>query len=340
MDYSISVIVPIYNVEKYLDQCIQSLFSQTLENIEIILVDDQSPDHCPELCDRYAEDHPNIKVIHKKNAGLGMACNSGLELASGKYVAFLDSDDWVDPEMYFTMFEAVEKNHCDMVFTGLKRVDNDGRLLGYLDHRDTFQLFEREEIQELAKDMIASSPEIAVERTIQMSAKVVLYRRDVLQKNNLRFVSEREVLSEDLHFNLSVLRHSSRVCILPQSFYNYRITPLSITANVKLTLFERYKNLYYYVIRECDELLIKNAEQRVQRMFIGFCRTYIRQIFQSSYDSKSKKDTIRAICKDPVWTSIFDNYPVSKMPLGHRLFFCAMRYNQFFILKALSAIKK
>lgn len=340
MEYCVSVIVPIYNVEKYLDQCIQSLFSQTLSNIEIILVDDQSPDHCPELCDRYAEDHPNIKVIHKKNAGLGMACNSGLELASGKYVAFLDSDDWIDPEMYYTMFEAAEKYHCDMVFTGLKRVDNDGELLGYLEHRDTFQLFEKEKIQELAKDMIASSPETAIERTIQMSAKVVLYRKEVLQKNNLRFVSEREVLSEDLHFNLSVLLHSSRVCILPKSFYNYRTTPLSITANVKLTLFERYKNLYYYVLRECDELGIKNSEQRVQRMFIGFCRTYIRQIFQSSYDSNSKKDTIRNICEDAEWASIYDKYPVSKMPFGHRLFFWAMRYNQFFCLKALSAIKK
>ena len=96
----ISVIVPIWNVEKYLDRCIQSILNQTLKDIEIILVDDESPDNCPSMCDDYAKRYSNIKVIHKKNGGLGYARNSGLELATGKYVAFLDSDDWVEKEAY------------------------------------------------------------------------------------------------------------------------------------------------------------------------------------------------------------------------------------------------
>ena len=101
----VSIIVPVYNVEKYLDRCMQSLLGQTLKELEIILVDDGSPDNSPALCDNYesASDNlhwPIIEVIHKINEGLGFARNSGLEIATGEYIAFLDSDDFVDVNMY------------------------------------------------------------------------------------------------------------------------------------------------------------------------------------------------------------------------------------------------
>ena len=91
----LSIIVPVYKVERYIERCISSLRNQTLTDIEIILVDDGSPDLCPQLCDEYAQKDSRIKVIHKANAGLGYARNSGLEIATGEYVAFVDSDDWL-----------------------------------------------------------------------------------------------------------------------------------------------------------------------------------------------------------------------------------------------------
>ena len=96
----VSIIVPVYNVER----CLTSLINQTLKDIEIILVDDESPDNCPAICDDYAQKDPRIKVIHKKNQGLGMACNSGMENATGEYIAFCDSDDYVDNCMYENMY--------------------------------------------------------------------------------------------------------------------------------------------------------------------------------------------------------------------------------------------
>ena len=101
---SISIIVPIYNVERYFRRCMNSLLNQTLQDIEIILVDDESPDNCPEICEEYAAKDSRIKVIHKKNAGLGFARNSGLKLATGEYVAFVDSDDYVDLTMYEKLY--------------------------------------------------------------------------------------------------------------------------------------------------------------------------------------------------------------------------------------------
>lgn len=112
----VSIIVPIYNVEKYLDRCVQSLIHQTLKNIEIILVDDGSPDNCPAMCDEYAKQDNRIKVVHKKNAGLGMARNSGIEVATGEFVAFVDSDDYVDTSMFELLYKEALKTQADAVF--------------------------------------------------------------------------------------------------------------------------------------------------------------------------------------------------------------------------------
>lgn len=100
----VSIIVPCWGVEKYLDKCVESLVYQTLSDIEIILVDDESPDRVPEMCDEWAKKDGRIKVVHKKNAGLGMACNSGLDVATGEYVAFCDSDDWVELNTYEALY--------------------------------------------------------------------------------------------------------------------------------------------------------------------------------------------------------------------------------------------
>jgi len=100
----VSIIIPCYGVEKYLDRCMDSILKQTLNDIEIILVDDGSPDRVPEMCDNYASRDPRIRVIHKPNAGLGYARNSGLEIATGEFVAFVDSDDYIDIGMYEALY--------------------------------------------------------------------------------------------------------------------------------------------------------------------------------------------------------------------------------------------
>ena len=96
----ISVIIPVYKVEEYLENCIQSVIKQTVSDLEIILVDDGSPDQCPEICDLWADKDSRIKVIHKENGGLSDARNAGLDIAQGEYLSFVDSDDWIAPDMY------------------------------------------------------------------------------------------------------------------------------------------------------------------------------------------------------------------------------------------------
>ena len=109
----ISIIVPVYKAENTLAECVESLLSQTLQDLEIILVDDGSPDRCPEMCDHYAED-PRIKVIHKENGGVSSARNAGLDAAEGKYIGFVDSDDWIEPEMYQVLYDAIRRESADL----------------------------------------------------------------------------------------------------------------------------------------------------------------------------------------------------------------------------------
>lgn len=115
----ISVIIPVYKVEEYLENCIQSVIKQTISDLEVILVDDGSPDHCPEICDLWADKDSRIKVIHKENGGLSDARNAGLNLAQGEYISFIDSDDWIAPDMYEIMLEALKREHADICACGI-----------------------------------------------------------------------------------------------------------------------------------------------------------------------------------------------------------------------------
>ena len=118
MNPILSVIIPCYGVEKYLNRCMESIVGQKLSNIEIILVDDGSPDAVPGMCDAWAKKDVRIKVIHKENGGLGYARNSGLEVATGKYVAFIDSDDFISNEMFDALVNKAEATGVDAAFCG------------------------------------------------------------------------------------------------------------------------------------------------------------------------------------------------------------------------------
>lgn len=121
----VSVIVPIYNVEKYLKRCIDSILNQTYKNLEIILVDDGSPDKCPQICDEYAKSDKRIKVIHKQNAGVSAARNDGLAIAQGDLIGFVDPDDCIHPSMYEEMVNYLVSQDCDLVSCGFSEFSDD-----------------------------------------------------------------------------------------------------------------------------------------------------------------------------------------------------------------------
>jgi len=318
----VSIIVPVYNVEKYLPCCMDSLLNQTFVDIEIILVDDESPDHCPAMCDEYAKQDHRVKVIHKKNAGLGYARNSGLEIATGKYIAFVDSDDYVETNTYQKMYYMFMDTKVDVVFFNYQRFDDQGNTWTKTSIRKKTRYQTKEEIRGLMLDMIANPPKSKLDRDIQVSSCCALYRNDIINRYGLRFKSERELISEDLLFNLYYLLHAVSITFIPDSLYNYRINPFSLSRMVRADSVE--KELFYYLYLK-DWLNTNkfglDGYLRATRYFIGESRTCIRQHTKSSLPIQEKMRWLRMIQDLKIWREVAKSYPYWQLPLKYSIFF-------------------
>lgn len=339
-DVNVSIIVPVYNAEKYLNRCVQSLIIQTIKSIEIILVDDGSTDNCPEMCDAWSRNDCRISVIHKKNGGLGMACNSGLEKARGKYVAFVDSDDWVEADMYQKLYDTARRNNAHMVFSGIRRVDENGKISPMYQSSALTVYSTKDKIDSLMLDMIASEPSVRMERKIPMSAKIVLYDRSMIISHNIQFDSERVFISEDLLFNLECMSKSKCIVEFPDTFYNYYINTTSISHTIYPGKFEKAKLLHQELIRRCTHYNLPICFQdRIDRLIIGYGRSNCNSYFHCQLPFCKKKHIVSDICSDEIWTEIRKRYPIKAMPFIHRFFFELMTHKMVICLYLISKIQ-
>ena len=143
----ISVVVPVYNVEKYLERCVDSIIKQTYKNLDIILVDDGSQDNSGKICDKYKEKYNNIQVIHQKNQGLSIARNNGLAIAEGNYITFIDSDDWIKKDMIESLFNAMHKYKADIASVAVYDVYDSGQVIKNVKYKNV-KVLSREEALE------------------------------------------------------------------------------------------------------------------------------------------------------------------------------------------------
>lgn len=233
---TISIIVPIYKVEEYLDKCVESLIKQTYGNIEIILVDDGSPDKCPQMCDEYAKKDPRVKVIHKINGGLSDARNFGLREAKGEYVLFVDSDDYIELDTCDKFIEVIGNRKPDLIVGNAKRIEN----TKVLDMKHTFN-----NINEIITGQSYLKQELAA-GTMHMAVWLTLYNRNFLVKNNLEF--KVGLLHEDEQFTPRVFLKADKVIGSDIVFYNYLIRENSITTGKN-----KVKNAEH-IIATCYEL--------------------------------------------------------------------------------------
>lgn len=154
----VSIIVPVYKVEPYLDKCISSIVNQTYTNLEIILVDDGSPDQCPQMCDAWAEKDARIRVIHKKNGGLSDARNAGMAVATGEYIAFVDSDDWIAPDLYTHLYRRLTEDRSDISACGVQMVWEDGTPPRILTRMGNHVLSKEEAMQAIIEESWLKQP--------------------------------------------------------------------------------------------------------------------------------------------------------------------------------------
>lgn len=311
----VSIIVPIYNVEKYLDRCMQTLINQTLKDIEIIMVDDGSLDNCPKLCDEYAKKDNRIKVIHKKNGGLGYARNSGLDVATGEYVAFVDSDDFVDVNMYENLYNEVLVGNYDAVFCSFYTEVSNGKWVISNEISEN-QVFSHLNIKKFMLGMIASPPYVHKDREYNMSVWHAIYNLSFIKKNNIKFYSERNVAAEDTPFQIDFLLKAKKVKYIKRPYYYYCFNNSSLTHSFNIKSFHRNKVLRRILFEKLDD---KESHLRLDRYFIGTCRGYIYSLLES--DRKDKIRILKIMVNDKIWTEISNNYLKSYLPLNSKIIY-------------------
>ena len=202
----ISVIVPIYNVEKYLRKCVDSLINQTYKNLEIILVDDGSLDNCPKICDEYAKQDSRIKVMHKENGGLSDARNAGMKVARGEYISFIDSDDWIKPEMIEGMYNRMIEDNSDLVSSGVLWVDENGAEIRNATVSENCVLNTEQAMKELIND-----------GKLKQHVWNKLYKADLIK--NILF--DKGKYHEDVFWSYKVIGEAERISIEKNSYYFY-----------------------------------------------------------------------------------------------------------------------
>ena len=236
----ISVIVPVYNVEQYLHKCVDSILDQTCRNLEVILVNDGSRDSSGRICDELAAKDPRVQVIHKKNGGLSSARNAGIEAASGTYLSFIDSDDWIEPDAYEHLLELMERYQVKLVSGG--NYDVDGRT-----GSKTLGLTPKKEEVITAEEMVGR---IFLWQGCDSSVCDKLFHRSLLE--NFRFPEGQ--VSEDVAITYKIVLGTDRVAMSDRPFYNYYHRVGSISRTTEITdeffHFARHTEVIYGYIRE------------------------------------------------------------------------------------------
>ena len=277
---SISIIVPVYNVRNYFRKCIESIINQTYKDIEIICVDDGSTDGSAELCDEYKKIDNRIKVIHKINEGLVSARQTGLKAATGKYVGFVDSDDWIEEDMYKCMFDAIEKYDVDMVETGIIDSYNEsfGKIRQYKLQEGVYtgNKFKTRLLGKLIYDGEFYNYGL---NTLYLWNK--LFKREYIYECYMKLDFKQEMFEDFVSVYPYLIKHQS-VAVINKAFYHYRV----VNNSMKRTQLDNAKQVLRLHIKIMKEAMQNNEyEYELKQQF-----EYFKMFFMIMYDLKAFDD--------------------------------------------------
>lgn len=321
----ISIIVPVYRVEKYLSECIDSILAQTFTDFELLLIDDGSPDQSGKICDNYASTDKRIRVIHKPNGGASSARNVGLELATGKYIAFVDADDSIAPTMYEEMIALSEKHSVEAVLCA---------------YTESSRAYHPTQAETLPTNVVLSPSE--VERKILFSLFEQtrylltvwnkLFLRRVIEAHSLRFPLQ--TYSEDTLFNIAYFQQIQSAIYINKPLYRYRQNNQSITSTYHAGRFELFLKM-----RNIELELIPKYNFQVDLSFYNsrFIRSLI--IYAISVVKQEKapiaKDTLSLMFKSEEVLSAINGHKTVPIPLRYRIIEHCAKHKWFSVMRAI-----
>lgn len=305
MNRKLSVIVPIYNAEKYLERCMDSILAQDEKNIEVILVDDGSTDGSPRICDRYGQEYEYVVVIHQANSGVSAARNLGIECAKGDYIGFVDADDWIEPNMFSRLLEEAEKTNSDIAMCDATTIYDNGRT-----QVDT--------ITQLLGNTILQKRDFSPPLLLEMAGSACrciyskrLYSDKRLKPSGLQFPLDVK-FSEDRIFNLYAFGYANQICYLKESYYNRFMNITSAVHRFHEDYFEACKKAADAVAQAIQYAWDNDAE--LQKAYLGqfiggavgaICNYYYKT---STLSKKERIEKVQELCDDPQLRSAIKIY--------------------------------
>lgn len=299
----ISIIVPIYKVEKFLPKCIESILTQSYSDFELILVDDGSPDECPEICDEYAEKDQRIIVIHQKNSGVSAARNAGLKIAQGQYIGFVDPDDFVASDMYEKMVQAMEKSEVELVVCGYDYYDEEYRI----DETRKYKIVSDEVInqKELMKRMSDMPP------TLRHGVVNKLFKSNLLSRMN--FI-EGLHSSEDVMLLSEYIKLVKSAVIIHQPLYKNLVREGSAThggLNIESLAdsFSAHNKIYHDIVSSYPELKDYSQAFLLDVCTLKYNEAKLKLRFvpeEKKEETNNRLREMKKFIKQNAWTAIFN----------------------------------
>lgn len=300
----ISVVIPVYNVENYLHRCVDSVLNQTFQDLEIILVNDGSQDKSSEICDEYANKDKRIKVIHKKNARVSAARNDGIKMAKGKYISFIDSDDWIEPEMYQEMINKAKKLNLDFIMCDYKKKSNE-----YEDKRTQpirGGYYSKDDIKNELFQCLIMFENIEFPPTI--SNWVCLFNLEFLRKNYLYY-------DEDIHYcedsilGSKIMFHANNFYYLKNHhYYNYFYNPTSTTNTYNGKKWDSYLKINERLVKYFGKTIEFDFTRQLKINMLYFALNALGQIKYSENGGQEKIKMIKGIMYHSKVTELFKDF--------------------------------
>ena len=324
----ISIVIPVYQVENYIKRCLDSILSQTYSNLEIILIDDGSRDMSGKICDEYVKKDSRVKVIHQDNAGVSVARNKGLDICTGDYVTFVDSDDFIEPFMYEEMMEKVTEYKCDVVMCDC--VKDDGVIQTPYTHDIRAGFYDYDQLKEEYYPHLLMMENVEYPATI--SNCLILFRREVA--SSIRYI-EGVRYSEDLLFGAQLLYNAKSFYYMKGKFYyNYWMNSDSASHTFKEDKWEDYKVLY----KKSNKLFRQDKQILNQSylMLLFFLYNYAGDILRcKNYSKKEKHRYLKSILSDESIIELFNNIRVYELRIPLKLKIMTYIYKYKLGIKAL-----
>lgn len=322
----VSIVLPIYNVEKYLPKCLDSIVNQTYKNIEVICVNDGSPDNSDDIVKKYAEKDERIILINQKNQGLSGARNTGIQAANGEFIMFLDSDDWIDEGTCQSAVEQIKKENAQLVLWSYMREFPDKSI-----PKDIFGVsaqkaivFENDSMKNLHRRIAGlTGEELSVPENADsvVTAWGKLFRTEIIKDNDLTFTDTKIIGTEDALFNLEAFCYIKKAVFINEYFNHYRKdNETSLTRKYKQALFNQWQELYSRMGKIIEEKNLHFEAALNNRIALSIIGIGLNEIINSS-SAKEKIKKIKSVITSPRYKKAYADLEVKYFPIHWKLFF-------------------